>query len=57
MGIADKAKHAAEKVIGEVKEAVGKGTDNADLEADGKKDQVTGDLKGAGEKVKDALTD
>jgi len=57
MGIVDKTKNAAQKAVGEVKEAVGKHADDADLEAEGKKDQVAGDLKNAGEKVKDALTD
>ncbi len=55
MGIADKAKNAAQKLGGEAKEKVGKHTDNHDLQAEGKKDQVAGDLKNAGEKVKDAL--
>ncbi len=57
MGIADKAKNAAQKAAGEVKETVGRHTDNRDLEAEGKKDKAAGDLKNAGEKVKDALTD
>ncbi len=55
MSIADKATNEAETVTGAVKEAVGKGTDNRDLEAEGKRDQVSGDLKNAGEKVKDAF--
>ncbi len=55
MGIADKAKNAGQKLSGQAKEAVGKHTDNRDLEAGGKKDQVAGDLKNAGEKVKDAV--
>lgn len=55
MGIVDKAKNTVEKAAGEVKEAIGKHTDNKDLQAEGKKDQVTGDLKNAGEKVKDVF--
>jgi uncharacterized protein YjbJ (UPF0337 family) len=55
MSAVDKAKNEAEKVGGVVKEKVGAGTDNRDLEAEGKKDQVSGDLKNAGEKVKDAF--
>ncbi|RNI22932.1 CsbD family protein [Flexivirga caeni] len=55
MGMMDKAKNAAQKAAGEVKETVGKHTDNADLQAEGKKDQVAGDAKDAGEKVKDAF--
>ena len=57
MGLMDKAKNAAEKMMGEGKEAVGQHTDNPDLEADGKQDQVASDLKNAGEKVKDAVKD
>jgi uncharacterized protein YjbJ (UPF0337 family) len=57
MGIADKAKHSAEKFEGKIKEEVGKHTHNRDLEAEGKTDKVSGDLKNAGEKVKDAIKD
>jgi uncharacterized protein YjbJ (UPF0337 family) len=55
MGAADKIKNTAEKAAGHVKETVGKATDNHDLEAEGKKDQVAGDLKNAGENVKNAF--
>ncbi len=55
MGLVDKAKNAAEDVAGKVKEAVGKGTDDEQLEAEGKVDQAKSDLKQAGEKVKDAF--
>jgi uncharacterized protein YjbJ (UPF0337 family) len=57
MGIGDKAKHTGQKAEGAVKEAVGKHTDNRDLEAEGKKDKVAGDLKNAGQKIKDAVKD
>ncbi|HJQ04672.1 MAG TPA: CsbD family protein, partial [Nocardioides sp.] len=40
---------------GEAKEALGKASDDKDLETEGKADQVKGDLKQAGEKVKDAF--
>ena len=53
----EKAKNAAEKLMGEGKQAVGKHTDNPDMEAEGQKDQVAGDLKNAGEKAKDAFKD
>ena len=39
------------------KEGLGKATDNDELEAEGKTDQVKGNLKQAGDKVKDALKD
>ncbi|NRQ51264.1 CsbD family protein [Aeromicrobium stalagmiti] len=55
MGIVDKAKNAAEKVVGEVKEAVGDATDNKDLQAEGKKDQTKADVKNVGEDVKDVF--
>lgn len=57
MGFIDKAKNQAEKISGTAKEAVGKHTDNGELEAEGRKDQATADLKNAGEKAKDALSD
>ena len=50
-----KIKNAAEGATGKVKEAVGKGTDDERLEAEGKGDQVSSDLKSAGENVKDAF--
>jgi uncharacterized protein YjbJ (UPF0337 family) len=57
MGFMDKAKNAAEKLMGQGKEAVGEHTNDPDMAADGKKDQVMGDLKNAGEKAKDTLND
>lgn len=56
MGAADKLKNKAEEVSGSAKEATGKATGDADLEREGKIDQVKGNLKQAGEKVKDALS-
>jgi uncharacterized protein YjbJ (UPF0337 family) len=55
MSATDKIKNAAEGVTGKVKEGVGKGTDNPKLEAEGKGDQVSSDVKQAGEHVKDAF--
>ena len=55
MSFIDKAKNTAEKVAGEVKETVGKATDDKDLEAEGKTDQTKGSLKNAGEDIKDAF--
>ena len=55
MGIDDKAKNAADKVAGHVKETAGKVTDNEKLEAEGKGDQMGANLKQAGENVKDAF--
>ena len=57
MGFMDKAKNAAQKMMGQGKETVGQQTNNPNMEAEGKKDQVAGDLKNAGEKAKDAFND
>ncbi|WP_026378888.1 CsbD family protein [Agromyces italicus] len=57
MGTEDKMGNAAERMTGKAKEGLGKLTDDERLEAEGKADQVKADVKGAGEKVKDALDD
>lgn len=57
MGLTDKAKNAAEDVAGKVKEAVGKATDDRDLQNEGRADQVKSSLKNAGENIKDAIKD
>ncbi len=55
MSTQDKAKNAVEKGTGKIKEKVGQATDDKSLEAEGRGDQAKGDLKDAGEKVKDAF--
>lgn len=55
MGLEDKISNAAEDAKGKAKEATGKATDDESLEAEGKGDQAKSDLKGAGEKIKDAF--
>ena len=55
MGLDDKLSNAAENAGGKAKEAVGQATDDPDLQAEGKADQASSDLKQAGEKVKDAF--
>jgi uncharacterized protein YjbJ (UPF0337 family) len=55
MSAEDKVSNKGEQVKGKVKEGVGKATGNQDLEAEGKADQISGNLKDAGEKVKDAF--
>lgn len=55
MSATDKAKNKAQEVGGKAKEAVGKVTGDRDTEARGKGDQTKSNLKGAGEKVKDAF--
>jgi uncharacterized protein YjbJ (UPF0337 family) len=51
----DKVKNTAQQAKGKVKETVGSATGNDDLEAEGQAEQVVGNLKQAGEKVKDAF--
>jgi uncharacterized protein YjbJ (UPF0337 family) len=55
MGIFDKAKDEAEELEGKVKQEIGKHTDDQELQNEGAVDETKGDLKQAGEKVKDAL--
>ncbi len=55
MGAMDKLNNKAEELKGDAKEKYGDATNDESLQAEGKKDQVTGNLKQAGEKVKDAF--
>jgi uncharacterized protein YjbJ (UPF0337 family) len=55
MSSVDKVKNKAQEAKGHVKEAAGKATDDRSLEAKGKKDKGAGNVKQAGEKVKDAF--
>jgi uncharacterized protein YjbJ (UPF0337 family) len=54
MSASDKASNKAEELKGKVKETTGKAVGNERLEAEGAADQTKGDVKQAGEKVKDA---
>ena len=51
----DKMKNKAEELGGKGKESVGEATGDRDLQAEGQADQVSGNLKQAGEKVKDVF--
>ncbi len=51
----DKMKNKAEELSGKGKEAVGDATGDRDLQAEGRKDQASGNVKQAGEKIKDAF--
>ncbi|MCU1691297.1 MAG: CsbD family protein [Frankiales bacterium] len=51
----DKLKNKAQELGGEGKESLGKATGDERLEAEGNKDQAAGNLKQAGEKVKDVF--
>lgn len=55
MATEDKAAHKATELKGKVKEGVGQATDDPGLEAEGQTDQAKGNLKQAGDKVKDAF--
>ena len=55
MATTDKAKNTAEQAKGKLKETAGRLSGNDDLRAEGKADQTKGNLKQAGEKVKDAF--
>ncbi len=57
MGTDDKIENKAEALKGKTKEAVGDATDNERLQTEGQADQASGNLKQAGEKVKDAVKD
>ncbi len=57
MGLGDKIQNAAEEAGGKVKETTGRATDNDSLEAEGKGDQASANVKQAGEKAKDAVKD
>ena len=52
-----KVDNKTQELKGKVKEATGRAVGNERLEAEGKKDQTVGNLKNAGEKVKDAFRD
>ncbi|MCQ4044679.1 CsbD family protein [Streptantibioticus rubrisoli] len=55
MGTEDKARNLGDKLRGKAKEAAGHATDDEELKARGKGDQVEADVKQAGEKIKDAF--
>ena len=51
----DRVVGSAKQVKGAVKQAVGKAVGDTKLEAEGQADKTKGNLKNAGEKVKDAF--
>jgi len=55
MGAEDRADATGDDLKGKAKEAWGKATDDERLEAEGKADQTSSNLKQAGEKIKDAF--
>ncbi|MCY0905970.1 CsbD family protein [Arthrobacter sp. H14-L1] len=55
MGLGDKIENAGQKLTGKAKEGAGEATNDDGLKAEGQADQTKGNLKQAGEKVKDAF--
>jgi uncharacterized protein YjbJ (UPF0337 family) len=55
MATEDKVANKAKEIKGRVKEVAGDTTNDGDLKAKGRADQARGNLKQAGEKVKDAF--
>jgi uncharacterized protein YjbJ (UPF0337 family) len=55
MGAEEKVKAGAKEAVGKVKEGVGAATDNRDLQAEGKLDQASAEVRQSVEKAKDAL--
>jgi uncharacterized protein YjbJ (UPF0337 family) len=55
MGIFDKFKNKSQAVKGDVKQEAGKALGNEQMQVEGKVGSAKGNLKQAGEKVKDAL--
>lgn len=53
----DRVKHQAEELEGKVKEGVGHATGDEELEAEGRGDQLSANVKQAGDDVRDAVDD
>lgn len=51
----DKMKNAGESAKGKAKEGMGKAVGNESMEVEGKVDKAKGNVKQAGEKLKDAV--
>ncbi|HLZ38333.1 MAG TPA: CsbD family protein [Mycobacteriales bacterium] len=51
----DKIKNKAQELSGQAKDAAGEATGDERLQAEGQADETKGNLKQAGEKVKDAF--
>lgn len=55
MGIGDKIENAKDQLVGKAKDAVGDAKNDPDLQAEGKAQESKGDVKAAGENIKDAF--
>ena len=55
MSAEDKIRNKVEELRGRGKAAVGRATDDPDLEAEGRAEQTSGNVKQVGEKIKDVF--
>jgi len=55
MGFAEKFSHKAQELRGRVKRNAGEVTGDRELQAEGRSEEVRGNLKQAGEKIKDVF--
>ena len=55
MSVSDKFRNMTQELSGRAKQKTGEATGNRRLQREGRADQVKGDLKQAGEKIKDAM--
>jgi uncharacterized protein YjbJ (UPF0337 family) len=55
MATTDKVKNTAQQAKGKLKETIGRASGDDKLQAEGKADQMEGNVKQAGEKLKDAF--
>ncbi len=55
MSAEDKIRNKVEELRGRGKEAVGRATDDPDLEAEGRAERTRGNIKQAGEKIKEVF--
>ncbi|HVL83245.1 MAG TPA: CsbD family protein [Pseudonocardia sp.] len=55
MGFMDKARNKLQQLSGKGKEHTGRAAGDRELQAEGRKDRTAGDIKQAGENVKDAF--
>jgi uncharacterized protein YjbJ (UPF0337 family) len=55
MATENKAANKVTELKGRAKKGLGKATGNEEMEAEGKTDEAKGNIKQAGEKVKDAI--
>ena len=55
MSAEDKIKNKTEELTGKGKEAAGNATGDQELQAEGQADQASGNIKQAGEKIKDTF--